>query len=939
MQMKLRMYLLLSVILVTGCKNETVSEIDLSGQWHYKLDPENVGEVQNWAELKFKNTLRLPGTLEDNNIGDSLVHEPKMDQATLSALHRKHSYIGSAWYQREVIIPDDWEGKYIELKLERVLWESTVWVDGEEVDVQESLVAPHRFDLSDFLSPGTHLLSIRIDNRNKYPNINVYSETYPDEDMQSLAHAYSNHTQVKWNGILGDLVLNASNSARINNVQVYPNLKKSNIILRGRAVTTPNFSGSLIYKITDPAGREVVSSNNQAFQGVVDGENENFEFTIPITNPQYWDEFNPNLYTVVVSLIDSEGVLDQKKVRFGFSQVSREGGVLKLNEKRIFLRGNLECSIFPLTGYPPTEKEEWAELIAKAKDYGLNHLRFHSYNPPKAAFEAADEAGFYLQTELPLWNLEVGQHQGANEFLIAEKKRLLEEYGNHPSFILFSLGNELEGDAEWMNQQVKELKEKDPRRLYTATTFSFQKGFGESVRPHDDFLVTQWTEDGWVRGQEIFNTDRPNFNKDYSRNIVNVEVPIISHEIGQYTVFPDFGEIKKYTGNLAPLNLIAIREAMEEKGLLPLAGDYLQATGEFAALLYKEEIERALKTNGFDGFQLLQLQDFPGQGTALVGLLNSFWESKGVISGEDFREFNSELVPLVRFPKAAYENDEFFTGTVEVANFFKPLRDQEIVVRLKNGDTTLQEKFFDVDILGIGNGQELGEFKFGLSEVKKATKLVLEVSLPGTPYKNHWNVWVYPTDMQITEGAVVYTKSFGVAEKALQEGKKVFLNPELIKIKGNEGKFLPVFWSPVHFPNQPGTMGVLVDPTHRAFEAFPTGIHSDWHWWDLNVNAKPVQVDSLNVTTIVRMIDNFYTNRDMATVFEVRIGEGKLLFSSIDLTSDLDNRVVARQFKYSLLEYMNSEEFDPKPAMNFSEMRALLYSREESKIKEYDIYE
>lgn len=112
----------------------------------------------------------------------------------------------------------------------------------------------------------------------------------------------------------------------------------------------------------------------------------------------------------------------------------------------MFLRGTLECCIFPLTGYPPTTKEGWSKVFRSAKEWGLNHLRFHSWCPPKAAFEVADSLGFYLQVELPLWSLNVGENPAMNQFLYDEAKRILSEYGNHPSFCFLSLGNELQPD-------------------------------------------------------------------------------------------------------------------------------------------------------------------------------------------------------------------------------------------------------------------------------------------------------------------------------------------------------------------------------------------------------------------------------------------------------------------------------------------------------------
>jgi hypothetical protein len=578
-------------------------------------------------------------------------------------LTRKHQYIGVAWYQKEVIIPNDWKDKKLELELERIIWESQLYVDGKIIGKNESLIAPHRYDLSAVLSPGKHVLTVRIDNSNLYPLINVKGDKYPDPINQDMAHAYTNHTQIKWNGIIGDIKLTASETDKVENLQVYSNVAESTI-----TATFKNNSGNqseLKYQISSTSG-DLIS------EGTIEKGAEQFVLPTP-KGIELWDEFNPKLYELKVF-----SGKNSTSVRFGYSQIQKDNNVLKLNGKRIFLRGNLECAIFPLTGHPPMEKDEWAKLISQAKAYGLNHLRFHSWCPPKAAFDAADEAGFYYQVELPHWSLRFGEDQNTTRFLMDEADKILTEYGNHPSFVLMALGNELQGDADLMNTTIAALRTKDNRHLYMTTTYSFQYPLGVIAQPEDDYFVTQKTDKGWIRGQGIFNAQSPNFNEDYTANSEHVPVPLISHEIGQYSVYPDMREIEKYTGVLTPLNFMAVKNELEKKDLMDFADDFTYASGKLAAMLYKEEIERALKTPSFDGFQLLQLQDFPGQGTALVGLLNAFWESKGVISAEEFRKFNSELVPLIRFEKAVYENGEKFTASIEVANFFKDLKGQTL---------------------------------------------------------------------------------------------------------------------------------------------------------------------------------------------------------------------------------------------------------------------
>ncbi|KJF41718.1 sugar-binding domain-containing protein [Draconibacterium sediminis] len=917
-------FILFVVLLFTSCSKPQVKEISLEGEWGVVLDSLNVGIQEGWAEQDLKGeTIHLPGTLDDAGLGKENTQVPIMDNSILWGLTRKHQYIGAAWYQKEVDIPASWDGKHINLELERIIWESKLFVDGVMIGKGESLVAPHRYDLSEVLTPGKHIITVRIDNSNKYPLINVQGNRYPDPVNQDMAHAYTNHTQIKWNGILGDIMLTADEPGKIENLQVYSNVEK----------------GTIKATFSKPAAAESVV-NYQIFSAdgdvIAEGAVEDGKEEITISTPdkiELWDEFNPNLYEFKLTSGNTS-----TSVRFGYSQIGKDGEVLTLNGKRIFLRGNLECSIFPLTGHPPTEKEEWAKLIAQAKAYGLNHLRFHSYCPPKAAFEAADEAGFYCQVELPHWSLRFGEDEKTTEFLVSEGEKILKEYGNHPSFVLMALGNELQGSVELLNSTTAALREKDSRHLYMTTTYSFQRPLGLVAQPEDDFFVTQYTKKGWVRGQGIFNAQSPNFDEDYTATSQHVPVPLISHEIGQYSVYPDMTEIEKYTGVLKPLNFMAVRNSLEKNGLLDMADKFTYASGKLAAILYKEEIERALKTPAFDGFQLLQLQDFPGQGTALVGLLNAFWESKGVISAEEFRQFNSELVPLIRFEKAVYENGETFAASIEVANFFKETKGQtlEWVIANETGEQVKAGKVESVD-LSLGNNANLGTIEFEV-KVAKAEKLTISLALNGTDYKNSWPIWVYPKNVTVNSEKVVVTGSFSAAQKALSEGKTVLLNPEYKKLDGIAGRFVPVFWSPVHFPNQPSTMGLLMDEKHAAFNDFPTDDYTDWQWWDLCLQSKSMIVDSLDVTPIVRVIDNFVTNHHLANVFETNVGEGKLIFSSIDLMNNLDSRPVARQLRSSLIQYMESEAFNPAGSVKIDELN-FLNNEAEKEFKASDIYE
>lgn len=908
--------------------------IDLSGNWGIALDSADKGIKEHWYTKSFSDDIQLPGTTDGAGMGVSCQLAPRLEKPQLLHLTRKHSYIGAAWYNREITIPKEMANRPLNLFLERVMWKSRLWIDGKEVDMpQESLTAPHQYSITGGLSAGKHLLTLCIDNRKQH-----------DISVKDLAHAYTNDTQIMWNGVLGKMELAVVPKVNIRHVAVYPDIKNKRIKVIAEVKNSGRqpVKAELELQVTQP--ENLFTLEKKQFPVILNEGTQTLEYDYPMGGDvKLWDEFSPELYTLFLTCRSGKETVS-KEATFGMREIKGTHGVLSVNGNRVFLRGTLECCIFPLTGTPPMTEEGWTKVFSVAKEWGLNHLRFHSWCPPEAAFRVADKMGFYVQVELPLWSLNVGEDEKTNQFLYQEFDRIIREYGNHPSFCLMSIGNELQSDFNFLNVMVKYMKEQDNRHLYTTTTFTFEKGHGGHPEPEDEFFITQWTDNGWIRGQGIFDQEPPCFNKDYSAATQEVNVPLISHEIGQYAVYPNLKEIDKYTGVLDPLNFKAVKLDLQQKGLYDKADRFLEASGKLAVQLYKEEIERAMKTPSFSGFQLLDLHDFPGQGTALVGLLDAFWDSKGVTDASFFRQFCAPVVPLARFAKAVYSGDENFTASVEIANYSnRNMDDKRVIWKLSDVEgRNISQGVLSASAVRKGRITRLGEVSADLGKVKEAAKLIFEVSIDGTAWKNSWSVWVYPPIGSYDTGGVVLTQSVDEALAALDKGRKVLLSPKAGQLEGLEGKFLPVFWSPVHFPKQAGTMGLLCDPQHAALRHFPTDMHSDWQWWNLIKNSKVLVADSLPpIEPIVESVDNFANNRRLVSIFETNCGKGKLIVSAMDLLSDNDGKPEVKQLLYSLVSYMNSASFAPKSRLGEADIKSFILA-DEAKDKQTDatsIYE
>jgi len=882
-------------ILASNCfgQSSMQDELTLDGNWELALDSLSTGPEQ----LTFDKVIELPGALEEASIGRKVTfpsHFTHLDSLRAGVV-KKYLYIGKAWYQKEITVPSWAVDMTAVLSLERVIWKSTVYIDGQKIGSENSLSVPHRYDMTGYLDPGKHEILICIDNSQQY-------------NFGGAATGYG----MPWNGIRGELKIDFFESSHIIRANIFPDADQKHIRVQLFGVFEPG-SGPIRFVLKEKETEEIIFES----QADINPKSEyKFDFTNEVG---LWDEFNPALYILESTLFKDDSPLQTHKEVFGFRKIEAEGKQLMLNGVPVFLRGTLGAG-------GGTDPDEWRKIFRKAKSYGLNHFRFHSHCPPEAAFEIADQLGVYLQVECPIWSADYGEDPNIVDYIHSEAVGIISEYGNHPSFLMFSTGNEMEGDFEIMNQMISDLKEKDNRFLYATTSFTFQIGHGMYPEPVEDFFVTQWTDAGWVRGQGYFDMEYPKFDRDYQQAMDHIPVPILTHEVGQHTFFPNLNVIDQYDTKSVyiPVGYMSIKNDLEKKGLLPLLDHYVKASGKLQVLLYKEEIERALKTHGIGGFQLLAIKDVGGYP---IGMINDFWEPKQYIDRNEFIQYCSELVPLVWFGKPVYSANESFEVEIGVANFYKTLINQKLICEIfDSSGNSLNRKEVFVKEIHCGRTEKFERLAFELSDIKSPQQLRLSLSLEGTRYTNNWKIWVYPEKTAVEDNQVLITTSFDEAERALKKGRKVLLSPPLERIQGNAGVFITVFWAPTHFDHwervsETGTMGLLIDPDHPAFSEFPTGFHSDWQWWDLCKNSQTMNYGDLEIQPLIRVIDNYYKNRKLTNLFEVKVGSGSLIFSSIDLVTDLENRIEAWQLRHSLIQYMKSEHFNPNKTISMQTLQ------------------
>lgn len=894
--------------------------IGLSGEWDFAT-----GTMPDYREK-----ITLPGSMLTNGKGDdvsvrtrwigslydsSYYFNPAMEKYRVEGQMKfpffltpaKH-YVGTAWYRRTVSVPRNWKGRSVTLSLERPHIETTVFVNGHAVGRDSSLSVPHEFDLTQYVDFGRdNEIAIRI--YNGIENVCVGQDS----------HSVTDQTQGCWNGIAGDIRLMARPVRHINNMQIFPDIRAKSIRVRltmtgkGKLAPVEFLIDGRRVKREKPAGDTV-------------------DVTIPMGDEvRLWDEFNPNLYTL-------QAVADRDTVTstFGMREISIRGRQFYMNGRPIWMRGTVGNCCFPLTGYPPTDEESWLRIFRKCKEYGLNMMRFHSYCPPEAAFSAADKVGFYLQPEGPSWpnhGVRLSRRMSIDRYLMEETQRMVRQYGNHPSFCMLAAGNEPAGDwVRWTNAFVKQWQQTgDRRRVYCGASV----GGGWAWDSGSEYHVKGGARGlDWDRRAPQSSDDyydqllRPrNFKPKHADDVNNT--PILAHEQGQWCAFPDFREIDQYTGAYKAGNFEIFRDLLENGGMASQAEKFLMASGRLQTLAYKYEIERNLRTKDYAGFQLLGLNDYSGQGTALVGVLNVFWREKGYCTAADWSRFCAPVVPLARFPKFVFTNDETLSVPVELYNAYnETLRDAKAeYVITQNGRKVAGTVMSEADI-PVGKNNELGVVSMTLKEFAEPIKLTLTATVKsknGPTAENSWDFWVYPASVEMPSVAGLHITDTldAKAVDVLKRGGRVLLTAAGRVRMGSDVKqtYLPVFWNTSWFKMRPPhTTGATIDTGHPLFREFPTDDWTNLNWWELVNKAQVMNLRELpaDYQPPIQPIDTWHVSRKLGMLIEANVLGGRLLMTTMDISNNLDSRPVARQMRRAILKYMTGDDFRPTLTLDSS---------------------
>ena len=919
---------------------------NLRAAWELAADPAPC--QHDVPPAVFPLTMSLPGTTAQQQLG------PRNPERADGFLTEKYPFSGQIWLRHTVHLTErELAAPHCILTLERTRI-TRLWVNGQFIGSENSLCTPHIYDLSGLLTPETELV------------ICVKNTDYPVPG----GHMTSPDTQTNWIGILGDIRLDFHASVYLSDLQAYPDAAARQVtvrgILRGADTVKVPLSARIISRSSGQSLRVPPEVTLNA------GAEGRFAVTVPLPDDApLWSEYAPERIALFFGLPEEHAA-----VRFGLRDFKACGDHFELNGIPVMLRGKHDGMVFPLTGAAPAELPAWMQVLGTVKEWGINHIRFHTCCPPEAAFAAADALGIFMEPELPFWgtvDAPGGEKydKAAQDYLIREGLRICKAFGNHPSFCMFSLGNELWGSKERLGEIIDTLREADPRPLYTQGSNNFQH-FPVQI-PQEDFWTGVRTGKGrLLRGSFAdcdaplgrLQTHAPATDWDYEPYLVpeasaaekpagsgetEIEiqfgtgvrrvkadtqdalfyptVPVVTHEIGQYNCFPDFDEIPHYTGVLEARNFEIFRERLEKAGMAAQAQEFFECAGAFARDCYKNEIEAAMRSPHIAGFQLLDLQDFPGQGTALVGMLNALLENKGFIQPAQWRGFCGDLVPLARFGSYIQEAGSTFSFTAALRISRPQIAPQILHISLDFGGA-VQETALPVPASGAGY-LSLGEAAFDLP-AQQTGKAVLRLSLPDEGIENTWALTVLPPVSPAPEVLTVH--SFTEAEPYLEQGARVLLLPAEITEK-IEGRYCTDFWNYHMFriisesmgKKVPvGTMGLCIDRSHPVAKAMFSESYSTPQWYSAVMHSDSAVLDAApaGYRPIVQTIDNVERCRRLGMIFETAVGRGKLLVCTVRFDEAQEDICLSR-LHCALADYISSEAFAPEAQLAPEMLRRL----------------
>ena len=874
----------------------------LDGEWEFQLDPENNGEESGWGagEQAFSGHVGVPGSWDAQGFGEET---EKL----------RHQFIGTGWYRRVVDIPREWQGRRLFLCVGNVHRYSKTWVNGVYLGEHIGYLSPFEYEITEHVTPGEPVrIVLAVDSKQRW-----------DADCLSGCIDFMDEMDTPWGGIWGHVALEARSRTWLEDVFA-PADAAGNVRVTARIAgeSQPGDAARVIIRdATGAQAAEIAPDQIRIETGVL-------ESSTAVADPKPWSTGHPHLYTAEITLTDQAGVLDRSSVRFGMRTLETRGSQFYLNGSPFFLRGYGDDAIYPATMTPPANKEFYLERLNVIKSYGFNGVRHHSHFLPPEYYDACDEMGILVQPELPIvYRPFYERAQGpALELYKTEWAAVITRLRNHPSVFGWCMGNELYDGIPIAGELYRIAKDLDPARMVIDSDGLTAKNWlnGERNRATLDYFAFQF---------DVFNLpqDRPGL---YEFPGVPPK-PVISHETGNFGTFPMLDQVEMFEHNIKPFWLVAAREKVAAKGLLGEVDTWVRNSQRLYYLCHKLNIEEIRKNPYISGHHWWLFQDY---WTGSNGLVEAYFRPKQYIEPSKVRRFVNDVVLLEDGLEWTYCAGDAVNISFLVSNFAEaPLAEAKLSWKMECDGQVIAENSQSVASPPQGAVTPLQSCRFTCPEAPgpRLLSVALELSTPSRSVENAWTTWVYPREAGAALERPVYATGecldglteFGakpvpaeaplptsaayvtttLSRKLLDAVKggacMLLLNPDGVLPSVNS-RFKTTWWLGSARDSNVGTV-VADNPVTEGMA--PEG-WCDNGWYRLLESGRAFLLDDCPARPdiLVRAVDVHNLCREKALLFEMRVGEGSIIISGLNLERTSENAPERAWLKARLLEHAAS---------------------------------
>lgn len=685
--------------------------LDLNGTWSFRLDPDNVGEREEWFHdaAGFPHSIQVPGAWDAQGFG------PETEK-----LH--HNFIGKGWYARTVDLPEDWKDRRIFLRFGGVYRAARVWVNGTHVGDHIGYVSAFEFDITP---------AVRFGQPN-HVTVLVDSEQYWDRDALQGCMDIIDHLFTYWGGLWGRVTLEARDQAWMKDVFLAPRTTpEPGCVVTAQVAGDPGQAASVEVSIVDGEGNEVAAAQAPV------GDDGAIRLDVAMPDAQLWTPEIPHLYTAVLTLRDGDGTeRDRVRDRFGVRSIELRDTDFYVNGVKYYLAGYGDDCVYPDTIAPPADKDFYVERLRVAKSYGFNYVRHHSHFVAPEYYEACDEVGMFVSPELPIGypRFYNRAHGAALELYKTEWAGVIKRYRNHPSIFDWCMSNELwEGMPRIGPDLYRIAKELDPTRPVIDSDGLFSGGFIDGTKDRDtlDFLTVMF---------DILTTPFDNPEKFATGTPLK---PMITHEEGNFVHFPRLDEIELYT-QFKPFWLTDCRDRVARAGLLDEALAWSEASERLYLLCHKANIEALRKNPRISGYHWWLLQPWYVGSNGLVDV----HRRPIAVSPEEVRRFNGPVVLLQEGIGSTYGGGQELEFQLLLSNYSgSSIEGGSVEVTVTVNDEAVETRALDVASLENGSIGEVGSVRVSLPDTAEATQFRVEARLTSSAAEqsNAWTAWLFPS--------------------------------------------------------------------------------------------------------------------------------------------------------------------------------------------------